>query len=266
MNSTTRAGRGTGRAVTAAAGTAALLLLTATGAHAEGRGDIRVVSTKVNGGADVTVGVSGRVTFPIAVTVKDDSGVKKLTHVSTFNRSNLYGFFDWTGTNCSKKSSTTSVCTATMSADARWIAASDDIDTNRVAGLWTVNVTAAADDRDYRISDGVATYRVKRAATLTTAVSPARVARGAKVTVTGKLARADWETRTHRGFAGQTVKLQFRKAGAAHYSTVKAVRTGGSGRLTTKVTVTSAGSWRWYFPGTTTTARVVAAGDAVALR
>ncbi|MEU9667339.1 hypothetical protein AB0J81_34420 [Streptomyces bobili] len=41
---------------------------------------------------------------------------------------------------------------------------------------------------------------------------------------------------------------------------------GGSGQLSTKVTVTSAGSWRWYFPGTTTTARIVSAGDAVALR
>jgi hypothetical protein len=56
------------------------------------------------------------------------------------------------------------------------------------------------------------------------------------------------------------------KAGAAHYSTVKTVKSGTHGNLSTKVTATAAASWRWYFPGTTTTARIVSAGDAVALK
>ncbi|MEV6114685.1 hypothetical protein AB0L59_19750 [Streptomyces sp. NPDC052109] len=60
--------------------------------------------------------------------------------------------------------------------------------------------------------------------------------------------------------------LQFRADGAAHYRAVRTVRTGDAGKLGTKVTATSAGSWRWYFPGTTTTARIVSAGDAVKLR
>ncbi|MFF0834851.1 MULTISPECIES: hypothetical protein [unclassified Streptomyces] len=47
---------------------------------------------------------------------------------------------------------------------------------------------------------------------------------------------------------------------------LKTVRTGDSGKLSTKVTATSAGRWRWHFPGTTTTARVTSAGDAVSLR
>ncbi|MEU8654348.1 hypothetical protein [Streptomyces sp. NPDC048737] len=250
----------------AACGAVALVLSTATGAHAEGRGDVRVVSAVVNGGADVTVGTAQKVTFPIAITVRDNSGVKGLTRVSTFNRSNLYGFFSWTGTTCKKKSSTTSVCTATMSVDPAWIAASDDIDSNRVAGLWTVNATVKANDGDYRISDSLAAYKVKRDSKLTTDAAPEPVAKGAKLTVTGKLSRANWENRKYQGFAGQDVKLQYRKAGAAHYSTVRTVRTGSSGQLSTKVTVTSAGSWRWYFPGTTTTARIVSVGDAVALK
>ncbi|WP_346779719.1 hypothetical protein [Streptomyces sp. S3(2020)] len=58
--------------------------------------------------------------------------------------------------------------------------------------------------------------------------------------------RADWEDLKYHGFTGQEVKLQYRPAGAAHHST--------------------AGSWRWYFPGTTTTARIVSAGDAVTLK
>ncbi|MFF2217023.1 hypothetical protein [Streptomyces antibioticus] len=264
MNDTVRSGRRAGWA--AAGGAVALVLLTATGAHAEGRGDVRAVSTVVNGGANVTVGTAKKVTFPIAITVKDNSGVKGLTSVSTFNRSNAYGFFDWTGTTCKKKTSTTSVCTATMSVDPAWIAASDDIDSNKVAGLWTVNATVKANDGDYWIHDAIAAYKVKRASKLTTDAAPEPVAKGAKLTITGKLSRANWETLKYQGFAGQTVKLQYRKAGSAHYSTVKTVKTGSSGQLSTKVTVTSAGSWRYYFPGTTTTARIVSVGDAVVLK
>ncbi|WP_327744942.1 hypothetical protein OG920_30130 [Streptomyces europaeiscabiei] len=44
------------------------------------------------------------------------------------------------------------------------------------------------------------------------------------------------------------------------------MRTGSAGKLGTKVTATAAGSRRWYFPGTTTAARVTSAGDAVALK
>lgn len=109
-------------------------------------------------------------------------------------------------------------------------------------------------------------YKVKRASRLTTDASPEPVAKGAKLTVTGKLSRANWEDLKYHGFTGQDVKLQFKAAGAARYRTVKTVRTGDAGKLSTKVTATAAGSWRWYFPGTTTTARVVSAGDAVKLK
>ncbi|WP_306820057.1 hypothetical protein [Streptomyces sp. DSM 40750] len=44
------------------------------------------------------------------------------------------------------------------------------------------------------------------------------------------------------------------------------MKSGSAGKIGTKVTVTSAGSWRWYFPGLTTTARVASAGDAVMLK
>jgi hypothetical protein len=228
-------------------------LLTATGAHAEGRGDVRVVKTVVNGGGNVTVGTSKTVTFPIAITVKDNSGVKGLTDVSTFNASNGRGFVDWTGSSCVKKSSTTSVCTATMTVDPAWIPDTSDTDADTIAGVWQVDATVRANDGDYWISDRIAEYKVKRASKLATDASPEPVAKGAKLTATGKLSPANWEDLAYHGFAGQQVKLQFKKAGAAHYS-VKTVTSGTHGNLSTKVTVTAAGSWRWYFPGTTTTA------------
>ncbi|MGW3108468.1 hypothetical protein [Streptomyces sp. NPDC001100] len=257
-----------GRTAWAAAGGAAVLVLvTATGAHAEGRGDVRVVKTVVNGGGNVIVGTSQTITYPVDITVKDNSGVKGLTHVSTFNKTLLYRFATWNDdSSCTKKSATTSVCRATMTIDPAWIADSDDIDSNRLAGVWQVNATVQANDGDYWISDDIADYKVKRAARLTTVIGPEKVAKNAKVTVTGKLSRANWEDRKYHGYPGQQVRLQFKKTGAAHYSTVKTVTTGNVGQLTAKVTVTAAGSWRWYFPGTTTTSLKASAGDILNLK
>ncbi|MER7936449.1 MULTISPECIES: hypothetical protein [unclassified Streptomyces] len=250
----------------AAGGAAALVLTTATGAHAEGRGDIRVVKTVVNGGGNVIVGTSKTIRYPVDITVKDNSGVKKLTDVFTFNQTNGYRFATWDGdSSCTKKSATTSVCRATMTIVPAWIPDSDTIDSNRVAGGWRLDATVKANDGDYWISDHIAEYKVKRAARLTTVIAPEKVAKGARATVTGKLSRANWEDLKYHGFTGQQVKLQFRKKGAAHYGTVSTATTGEAGKLSTKVTVTSAGSWRWYFPGTTTTSLKVSTGDVLDL-
>ncbi|MFG2741538.1 hypothetical protein ACGFY0_15985 [Streptomyces chartreusis] len=249
-----------------ASGAAALTLLSATGAHAEGRGDIRVTKTVVNGGNNVIIGTSARVTYPIAITIRDSSGVKGLTDISVFNKTNGYGFSDWVDTRCEKKSSTTSVCTASMTIAPAWLPDSVPGDVNSTAGVWQVNATVKAKDGDYWISDHIAEFKMKRASKLTTDAAPEPVAKGATLTVTGKLSRANWEDLKYHGYARQDVKLQFKKAGATAYSTVKTVKTGDTGQLSTNVTATAAGSWRWYFPGTTTTARVVSTGDAVALK
>lgn len=253
-------------AIGAVAGAAALTLLCATGAHAEGRGDVRVTKTVVNSGNNVIVGTSARVTYPIAITIKDNSGAKGLSDISVFSKSKGWGFSDWTGTRCEKKSSTTSVCTATMTIAPGWLPDSIPGDINTIAGVWQVNATVKANDGDYWISDHIAEFKMKRASKLTTDATPEPVAKGASLTITGKLSRANWEDLKYHGYTGQTVKLQYRKAGTAHYSTVKTVKTDSSGNLRTKVTATSAGSWRYFFPGTTTTARVVSTGDAVKLK
>ncbi|MFJ8036038.1 hypothetical protein [Streptomyces sp. NPDC096032] len=249
-----------------ASGATALTLLSATGAHAEGRGDIRVTKTVVNGGHNVIVGTSKRVTYPIAITIRDNSGVKGLSHVSVFNKTNGWGFSDWTDTRCEKKSSTTSVCTATMTLAPAWLPDSLPEDVNHTAGVWQVNATVKANDGDYWIADRIAEFKMKRASKLTTDAAPEPVAKGAKLTVSGKLSRANWEDLKYHGYTRQDAKLQFKKAGTDHYSTIKTVKTDEVGKLSTKVTATSAGSWRWYFPGTTTTARVVSAGDTVKLK
>ncbi|MGW1396520.1 hypothetical protein ACWD6Q_33210 [Streptomyces nigra] len=258
------AGRAAGLGVMA--GAAALTLLCATAAQAEGRGDVRVTKTVVNNGNNVIIGTTARVTYPIAITIRDNSGAKGLTRVSVFSKSKGWGFSDWTGTRCEKKSSTTSVCTATMTVAPGWLPGSVPGDINTIAGLWQVNATVKANDGDYWISDDIAEFKMKRASKLTTDATPEPVAKGASLTIKGKLSRANWEDLKYHGFTGQTVKLQYRKAGAEHYSTVKTVKTDSSGNLSTKVTVSAAGSWRYFFPGTTTTARVVSKGDAVTLK
>ncbi|MGW3686922.1 hypothetical protein ACWD62_22840 [Streptomyces sp. NPDC005146] len=252
--------------VAVAAGAAALTLVAAPGAHAEGRGDIRVTRTVVDHGTNVIVGTSKTIRYPIVMTIKDNSGVKGVTRVSTFGSSSGSGVAEQDGAvTCVKQSTTTSVCTAMMKIVPGWMPGYSTEDANVMAGAWTVNATVKANDGDYWISDGIASYKVKRAATLVTNASPEPVKKGGKLTVTGKLARAHWEDLKYYGFTGQAVKLQFKKAGTTSYTTVKTVKTGSGGKLSTTVTAASAGSWRWYFDGTTTTMQVTSAGDTVQL-
>lgn len=243
-------------------------IATAPAAQAEGRGDIRVIKTVVNNGHNVIVGVSKVQTFPIAITIKDDSGVKGVSRVSAFNSSNLHGPISHLGTTCKKVSGTTSVCTATMSIDPTWIdyygSGNEGWNANSVAGVWTVNATVEANDGDYWISDHIASYKVKRAARLTANAAPEPMAIGGTLTVTGRLVRANWTDLKYHGFTGQPVSLQFKKAGTSVYKTVKSATTDSKGYLRTKVTATTVGTWRWHFPGTTTTMRVTSSGDAVA--
>ncbi|MCX4679360.1 hypothetical protein OG413_29410 [Streptomyces sp. NBC_01433] len=246
-----------------AAAAVVLTMLGAPSAQAEGRGDIRITKTVVDNGTNVIVGVSKPVTFPIKMTVKDNSGVKRVDYVSTFSTHNRSGPVEWVGTTCVKKSKTTSDCTATMRVNPLEMPYISDEDPNRIAGEWQVNATVEANDKDYWISDRIALYHFKRAATLTTNAAPEPVTKGKKLTVKGKLSRASWKDLKYHGYSGQNVTLQFRKAGSASYKSVKTVKTSGSGNLSTTVTASAAGTWRWHFAGTGTTMKVTSAGDSV---
>ncbi|WP_327295324.1 MULTISPECIES: hypothetical protein [unclassified Streptomyces] len=245
---------------------AAVGVLGAPAAHAEGKGDIRVTKTVVNNGGNVIVGVHDVKTFPVTFTVKDNSGVKGVSHVSVFNSKNGYDSGDWTGNTCHKSSSTTSVCTETFEVHPAWLKSSVDIDPNELAGTWQVNATVQAKDGDYWIHDSLAHFDFKRASTLTADATPEPVAKGGKLTVMGKLARANWNDLKYHGYTKQNVKLQFKKAGASAYTTVKTVRTSSTGTLSTTVTATASGTWRWDFSGTHTTMAITSAGDTVKLR
>lgn len=106
-----------------------------------------------------------------------------------------------------------------------------------------------------------------KVAKLTVNASPEPVVKGRTLTVTGRLTRATSDAATtFTGYAGQSVRLQFKKSGSSSYATVKTAKTNASGYLTTTVTATAAGTWRWSYAGSTAVASVNAAGDGVKLR
>ncbi|MEV5603158.1 hypothetical protein AB0L33_17125 [Streptomyces sp. NPDC052299] len=249
------------------AAVAAMTVLGTTAANAEGRGDIRVTKGVTNNGKSVIVGVSRDVTFPVKLTVKDDSGVKSLREIWANSSTTHWGAPpEWDGATCKKVSATTSECTATMRFVPEYMPGYSEENANGAAGRWCTYGNVKANDGDYWIFDCVAPFSLKRATTLTAAATgPSPLTGGKQVKVTGTLSRADWEALKYRGYAGQSVQLQFRKAGASAYQTVKTVKTNSTGRLSTTVTASGSGSWRWFYPGTSTAAQIASAGDTVTL-
>ncbi|MFE9857710.1 hypothetical protein [Streptomyces sp. NPDC005780] len=244
-----------------------MAVLGASPAHAEGRGDIRVVKAVTNNGKNVIVGIGGVVTFPVKLTVKDNSGVKRVYRADAdATRSTNGGPVETVGITCKKLSSTTSDCTATMRLDTEWFPGYSERNANDAAGDWGVYGIVQANDGDYWIFDALAPFKLKRAATLKVSAMRSRLFGTSKqVKVTGALARADWEALKYRGYGGQSLKLQFRKAGAASYTTVKTVKTNSAGQVSTTVTAPASGSWRWFYQGTSTTSQTASAGDTVSL-
>ncbi|MFD5404022.1 hypothetical protein [Streptomyces griseorubiginosus] len=108
--------------------------------------------------------------------------------------------------------------------------------------------------------------QIKRAARLTADAAPEPVKKGATLTVTGKLTRADWESERYTGYVSQKATLQFRAKGASAYTTVKTVTSGTGGALKTTTKATKDGYYRYVFAGTSTTGAATAAGDYVDVR
>ncbi|MFD4787756.1 hypothetical protein ACFWN1_12040 [Streptomyces sp. NPDC058459] len=96
--------------------------------------------------------------------------------------------------------------------------------------------------------------------------SPEPVRKGKAITVTGALTRADWEDNKYHGYTRQSVKLQFKKKGAAAYTTLKTVKTDSRGNLRTTVKASADGYFRFSFAGTSTTPAVNSTADFVDVR
>lgn len=251
-------GRATNRGVVAG-GVAVLLAGAGSPAGATPGGPV-VSGATVNSGRDVIVGITHNVTFPVTVTGSDESGLS----FADVDLKGPHGGFYTTDAFCE----TATACTTVFTVNAHPAPGSDDpVDlANAHAGTWSVDALVDTDTGDSLFAPGVGSFGLKRAARLTVNAAPEPVAKGARITVTGKLVRANWDTYRYAGYAGQAVKLQFRPKGSSTYTTVATVNTSNTGTLRTTVKAVKDGYWRWDFTGTTTTGPAKATGDYVDVR
>ncbi|MEU9241350.1 calcium-binding protein [Streptomyces sp. NPDC048385] len=226
-------------------------------AHADGgSGDTTITKVVVDGDNKVVVGTSGVVTVKVAVTAKDDSGIKSADNFSLSGPD--YGFFTTSKPTCVAASSTTSTCTGTVKIDPKV-----DYLSNASAGTWYVDAWVDAKDGDFVWAEKAGSFTFQRAAKLTADATPEPVKKGKTLTVTGSLTRANWESLKYGAYGSQSVKLQFRKKSSSTYTTLKTVKATSAGALKTTTKATVDGYYRYSFAGNGTTAAVNATGDLV---
>ncbi|MFF4588239.1 hypothetical protein [Streptomyces sp. NPDC001388] len=235
------------------------------------QGDERVGATGVsgvvvNGGKPVRLTTEPLQEFKASFTVNDPSGVARAgihLYRGAYDTPDAVLYETWPAT-CTRATETTSTCEAQFAyIHPRWT-----LGRNVLAGSWKVSVWAeSADGTGLRDVHAVKTVPVVRDATLTANAGPEPVAKGGTLTVTGKLARADWETLGgYHGYSGMKVQLQFRKAGATAYSLVKTVTADSTGGLKTTVQASADGYWRYVFTGSSSTSSATSAADYVDVR
>jgi hypothetical protein len=251
--------------VTAAAGAAAaallLPILTSSAAHAADTPVIHEVV--VNNGKNIVVGPTTVTKFSAKITASHPSGVSTawvhLGHGATHDDADRHLSYD--APKCTPAGMTTT-CTMNFQvyADTEDMT---NVVSNSLAGTWHIEVFAYGKDRSVTDIDEYATTKVQRASKLSANASPEPVKKGKTITVTGALTRANWNTGTWAGYSGQAVKLQYRPKNSSTYTTVKTVTTSSTGKLSTTVTATADGYYRYAFVGTSTTPAAKAAGDYV---
>ncbi|MFJ9639994.1 hypothetical protein [Streptomyces sp. NPDC101178] len=137
---------------------------------------------------------------------------------------------------------------------------------NSEAGVWKVAGEVLFKDGSKDVDATGVTVQLRRDSHLIVNASPEPVAKGKTLTVTGKITRANWETRKYGVYGSRQVNLQFKPAGASAYTLVKKVRANGSGALRTTVKASKTGTWRWAYVGDTTTGASVSLGDYVVVK
>ncbi|MEW1600407.1 hypothetical protein [Streptomyces sp. NPDC093808] len=264
----------TGRSALAAVlgGTIALGALTAQPAQAADTG-IRVSKVVVNNGKPMVVGttetkyptISYRVTWPAGYTISTATTDPFMYHGTTAAKA-----FEGPGgqliqhdmIRCYEDGPRAANCEGELRIRPR-----ENLDSAKDATTWKLAFVTFLEKKGQIVSWGYlnssGTLQVKRAARATVNASPEPVAKNRTLTVTGKLTRADWAKRTYSGYGNVSARLQFRKAGATAYTTVKTVRANSSGSLRTTVKATADGSWRWTFGQTATTGGATSAADYV---
>jgi hypothetical protein len=255
----------------------AVTAVTALGGFAAGaygnetQGDVQISNVAFDGGKNVVVDVYLK-TITVSGTFTHPSGIQDADFVLWRgpDGANPYETYDdrivsneyYSHADCVASSATTSTCSQTFTFEPDWKYSGTPLE-NADAGTWKVSVLGVANDDSWTHAASYTTTRLQRHSKLTVNASPEPIAKGKTLTVTGKLTRANWDTLDYRGYTNQPVKLQFRKAGTTTYTTIKTMYTSSTGGLSTTVTASEDGYWRWNFAGTSTTPAVKATGDFV---
>ncbi len=251
-----------GSAVSAAlSGVLAFTALNVSAAHADTViGDTTISHVVVNGGKDVVIGTTNSVRFQVTFTASDPAGI---VDGQTYLYHGTWGDPDAFWTDDSDEDTTCTAGSTVTCTSSYTIVPEYDLHYNTLAGTWHFGAYAKAQDGDSAKYTDLGTFHVQRYSKVTVNASPEPVAKGKKITVTGKLTRANWEDHLYHGYINQPVQLQFRKADTNTYSTIKTLSTNSTGNVSTTVTASTDGYWRYYFTGTTTTPPVKATGDFV---
>ncbi|MFI8232588.1 hypothetical protein ACIGDI_27510 [Streptomyces sp. NPDC085900] len=231
-------------------------------------GNTKFSHAVINGGKDIVLGTTGTKSVTVTYTATDQNGVA-LTEAFLWqgtDSSTTDGITGGLGTddnpNCTETATQgTYTCKAVFN-----IQPATDMKDNGVAGTWKLFLGAWDLYANASYNDDVTTTAIKKASTLTVNATPEPVKKGKTITVTGKLARANWSTGKYAGYVSQPAKLQFRKKGSNTYTTLKTVKTNSTGLLKTTTKATVDGYYRYVFAGTTTTAAATAPGDFVDVR
>ncbi|MFG2969264.1 hypothetical protein ACGFZS_38950 [Streptomyces sp. NPDC048288] len=241
--------------------------------------DLTFSDVKVNKGKPIVAGTTTHSTVPVTYTVTHGADVDIyaddfLMDVEIYRGSidepanELFGI-DWP--TCTDTSATTASCKGTVDVYADEELSNSDATTWKAFGFAIAlnGQDPTGDDWSkigYAEQDNLATTRLQRMSKLTVNAAPEPVKKGKTLTVTGKLSRASWDDGKYHGYAGQSVRLQFRKKGTTTYTNVKGIKSSSTGTLKTTTKATADGYYRFSFVGTSTTPAVNATGDYVGVK
>ncbi|MEX3107613.1 hypothetical protein DF268_13470 [Streptomyces sp. V2] len=250
-------------------GTVALSALAAPAAQAAPAAGPKVTFSNVKIGKTLVVGASGRASFPVTYTVTKPASLSAKSFASgpaiyrgaTIAKPSDLFVSENPGT-CKAPSATVLNCTASLVFNV-----TDGDLINSESGAWKVGGVAVNVSKDGLTWQGdLGSTKLLRQAKLTTDAAPEPVKKGRTITVKGTLTRANWETNKYAGYGAQTVQLQYKKAGAKTWTTLKSVKTTAKGTLSTTVKATADGYYRYNFVATSTTGAVASAADYVDVR
>ncbi|MFD8059794.1 hypothetical protein ACFXA0_08385 [Streptomyces cyaneofuscatus] len=216
---------------------------------------------QVNGGKPIVIGTSKEVAIPASFRVVTTRAWKWAPLVYLYRNGADDMLWHNIGTNdCPHRVGSCDIAETLYFNPSLWMMR------NSEAGVWKVAGQVYFKDGSKDVDATGLTVHVKRNSRLTVNAAPEPVAKGKTITVTGKVTRANWETRKYAVYGGRHVSLQFKPSGTDSYTTVKKVYANGSGALRTTVKAAKTGTWRWAYYGNTTTGASMSPGDHVVVK